>query len=142
MPRHRKESGPRHGKLRRDTSPRRSVVPRGPVFGPAFGLDAGLGLRPAVRRSRLRLARSLLATPWFAAGAGIMIAAVLAVDSPTALTYGPTFPGPRCPVHRCGSAGGHLRGPTPGIALKAPGMERLGERRVGEECRSRWSPDH
>ena len=130
MPRHRKECGPRHGTLRRDIGSRRSAVPRGPAFGPAFGLDAGRGLRPAARRSRLGLARSLLATPWFAAGAGIVIAAVLAVDSPTALTYGPTFPGPRCPVHRCGSATGHLRGPsataTPGIALKAPGMEMKG----------------
>jgi hypothetical protein len=59
-----------------------------------------------------------------------MIATVLAVDSPTALTYGPTYPGPRCAVHGCGSAPGHLPGSsataTPGIALKAPGMEMKG----------------
>lgn len=59
-----------------------------PAFGPAFGRDAGRALVPPPRR-RLHLARALLATPWFAAGAGIVIAAVLAVDSPTALTYGP-----------------------------------------------------
>src|SRR5258708_39672323 len=97
MPRHRKESGPRHGTLRRDTSSRRSVVPRGPVFGPAFGLDAGLGLRPAVRRSRLRLARSLLATPWFAAGAGVMFAAGLAGGPPRPPPYPPPPPPPRGP---------------------------------------------
>ena len=74
--------------------------------------------------------RSLLATPWFAAGAGIVIAAVLAVDSPAALTYGPTFPSEGCPVHGCGSTPGDSPGlpstATPGVALKAPGLEMNG----------------
>lgn len=111
-------------------SSRRSVLPRVPAFGPAFGHSSGRALSPAARRPRLRLARSLLATPWFAAGAGIVIAAVLAVDSPTALTYGPTFPSDRCPAHGCGSAPGHPPGQattaTPRIALKAPGPEMKG----------------
>jgi hypothetical protein len=100
-----------------------------PGFGPAFGRDAGRALPPPSRRPRLRLARSLLATPWFAAGAGIVIAAVLAVDSPTALTYGPTFPIERCPVHGCGGKGqppGQSATATPGIALGVPGMQMKG----------------
>src|SRR5215831_4950356 len=119
MPRHRKDSGPRHGALRREGSSQRSVLiaarlralvsplarsrvlPRMPGFGRAFRSDAGRAIAPPSRRPRLRLARSLLATPWFAAGAGIVIATVLAVDSPTALTYGPTFPVERCPVQGC-----------------------------------------
>jgi len=114
-----------------------------PGFGPAFGRDVGRPLAPAGRRPRPRLARSLLATPWFAAGAGIVIAAVLAVDSPTALTYGPTFPTVRCPVHGCGSTSGHLPGQpataTPGVALKAPGLQMKGGEpgRPGRAARGR-----
>lgn len=130
MPRHRQGCGPRHRALRQDVSSRRSVLPRVPAFGPAFGRSGGRAPSPAARRPRLRLARSLLATPWFAAGAGIVIAAVLAVDSPTALTYGPTFPSDRCPAHGCGSASGRPPGQattaTPGIALKTPGQEMKG----------------
>src|SRR5260370_24345978 len=100
MARHRKECGPKHGARRRERSSRRRVVPRAPAFGPGFGRDAGRALAPTARRPRRRLARSLLATPWFAAGAGIVIAAVLAVDSPAALPYGPTFPRSRRPAPR------------------------------------------
>jgi hypothetical protein len=147
MPRHRKDCRPRHGGLRREGSSRRSVPARlrahvrpparsrGRPRGPAFGRDAGRAspgraLAPPARRPRLHLARSLLATPWFAAGAGIVIAAVLAVDSPTALTYGPTFPTERCPVHGCGGATGQQPGQpataTPGIALRSPGLKMKG----------------
>src|SRR5258707_4008110 len=130
MPRHRKECGPKHGALRRERSSRRSVVPRAPAFGPGFGRDAGRALAPTARRPRRRLARSLLATPWFAAGAGIVIAAVLAVDSPAALTYGPTFPSSRCPARGCASAPGYLPAApataTPGVELKVPGLETKG----------------
>jgi len=103
-----------------------------PGFGPAFGRDADCTsaalrtLAPPSRRPRLRLARSLLATPWFAAGAGIVIAAVMAVDSPTALTYGPTFPVERCPVHGCGGTPGQSATATPGIALGVPGLQMKG----------------
>ncbi|HEX4658088.1 MAG TPA: hypothetical protein VH307_11940 [Streptosporangiaceae bacterium] len=125
-----------------------------PVFGPAFGRDAGLTLVTPPRR-RPRLARSLLATPWFAAGAGIVIAAVLAVNSPAALTYGP--PVEKCPIHGCGSSAGHPPAQpataSPGVALKAPGMEmnrggtapvrRHGHaargRRLGYRIVRRWS---
>jgi hypothetical protein len=114
-----------------------------PVFGPAFGRDAGLALVTPPRR-RPRLARSLLATPWFAAGAGIVIAAVLAVNSPAALTYGP--PVEKCPIHGCGSSAGHPPAQpataSPGVALKAPGMEMNGGgtapvRRHGHAARGR-----
>jgi hypothetical protein len=97
-----------------------------PGFGPAVGRDADRALALPSRRLRLRLARSLLATPWFAAGAGIVIAAVLAVDSPTALTYGPTFPVERCPVHGCGGPPGQPPTTTPGIALGVPGLQMKG----------------
>src|SRR5260370_265871 len=108
MPRHRKECGPNHGALRRERSSRRSVVPRAPAFGPGFGRDAGRALAPTARRPRRRLARSLLATPWFAAGAGIVIAAVLAVDSPAPPPYRPTFPRSPRPARRCASGPGRL----------------------------------
>src|SRR5258708_24697444 len=101
MPRHRKECGPKHGALRRERSSRRSVVPRAPAFGPGFGRDAGRALAPTARRPRRRLARSLLATPWFAAGAGIVIAAVLAGDPAAALTFCPPLPSGRLPPRAC-----------------------------------------
>src|SRR5258708_11414021 len=88
MPRHRKDGGPRHVALRREGASRRGVLPRMPAFGRAFGRDAGWALVPPPRR-RLHLARSLLATPWFAAGAGLLIAAVLAVGSAAPLHLGP-----------------------------------------------------
>jgi hypothetical protein len=98
-----------------------------PGSGPALGHHRR-AFAPHSRRPRLRLARTLLATPWFAAGAGIVIAAVLAVDSPTALTYGPTFPIERCPVHGCGPTGqpGQPATATPGVALGSPGLKMKG----------------
>jgi hypothetical protein len=130
MPRHRKDGGPRYGALRREGGSRRSVLSRVPGFGSALWRGTGASGASAAGRPRPHLARSLLATPWFAAGAGIVIAAVLAVESPTALTYGPTFPIEQCPVHGCGSNSGHPAGQpataTPGIALKAPGLQVKG----------------
>jgi hypothetical protein len=70
-------------------------------------------------RSRLRLARSLLVTPWFAAGAGIVIAAALAVNTPTALTYGPSGPGGLCTAHGCT---GSRRPQPPQVATASPGV--------------------
>jgi Cellulose binding domain len=76
------------------------------------------------------VARSLMMTPWFAAGAGIVIAAAMAVDSQAALTYAPSGPGVRCPVSGCSSpAPGHppdLATAHPGVALKTPGAEHPG----------------
>jgi hypothetical protein len=76
---------------------------------------------PGTCRRRLAVARSLMVTPWFAAGAGIVIAAALAVDSPAALTYVPAGPAVRCPAGNCPGAA-PSRGPdvaaaTPGVPL-------------------------
>jgi hypothetical protein len=70
-------------------------------------------------------------TPWFAAGAGIVIAAAMAVGSPAALTYAPSDPGARCPaMSGCASpAPGHLPDlatARPGVALKPPGAQPAG----------------
>jgi hypothetical protein len=130
MPRHRKDRGPRHGALRREGASLRSVLPRVPGFGsvPRKGIGRSAASPPS--RPRQHLARSLLATPWFAAGAGIVIAAVLAVESPTALTYGPTFPIEQCPIQGCGgnsgSSAGHAATATPGVAQEAPGQRMKG----------------
>jgi hypothetical protein len=58
-------------------------------------------------------------TPWFAAGAGIVIAAALAVNTPTALTYGPTGPGGLCTTHSCT---GPRRPQPPQVATASPGV--------------------
>jgi hypothetical protein len=61
-------------------------------------------------------------TPWLAAGAGIVVAAVLALNVPrTVLTYSQTDPGTNCQEPSCGSVSpGHQRG---GLAAKDPGMK-------------------
>jgi hypothetical protein len=71
-----------------------------------------------------------MVTPWFAAGAGIVIAAALAVDSPAALTYVPADPAVHCPVTGCPGAA-PTRGPdvaaaTPGVPLSAGSAPRAG----------------
>src|SRR5260370_36819313 len=110
MPRHRKDGGPRHVALRREGASRRGVLPRLPAFGPAFGRDAGWALVPPPRR-RLHLARSLLATPWFAAGPGILIAARPAGASPAPLPHRPPLrPRPRPP---CATPPGAPPAPPP-----------------------------
>lgn len=68
--------------------------------------------------------RSLLLTPWFAAGAGIVIAAAVAVGSPAALTYSPSGPAMRCPESGCAGtapAQPDVATATPGVALKVGG---------------------
>ena len=69
-------------------------------------------------------------TPWFAAGAGIVIAAAMAVDSQAALTYAPSDPGVRCPVSDCASPAPSrppdLATARPGVALKTPGAQPAG----------------
>jgi hypothetical protein len=79
---------------------------------------------PGSGRQRVRLARSLLLTPWFAAGAGIVIAAAVAVGSPAALTYSPSSPVLRCSESGCASpAPDHpdVATASPGVALKVGG---------------------
>jgi Cellulose binding domain len=158
MPRHRKERQRGPGALRGDGGSLRSVLtafgsrhaashasrrpPRsaGPGGVPARGgvpADPDLPARggaparePGTCRARLAMARSLMVTPWFAAGAGIVIAAALAVDSPAALTYVPADPGVRCPVSGCTGAGsGHgpdLATATPGVPFSAGSGPRAG----------------
>jgi hypothetical protein len=69
-------------------------------------------------------------TPWFAAGAGIVIAAAVAVGSPAALTYSPTGPGARCSVSRCANPAPDrvpdVATASPGVALRAPGGQPRG----------------
>jgi hypothetical protein len=64
----------------------------------------------------------LVVTPQFAAGAGIVIAAVMAVDVPhAALTYGPNPPVRECGAHTCATAKpapGGLATSKPSIKLK------------------------
>jgi hypothetical protein len=71
-----------------------------------------------------------MVTPWFAAGAGMVIAAAVAVDSPAALTYGPAAPTVRCSAHGCASPapGGQpgLAAGSPGVPLQAPGAQAGG----------------
>ncbi|MGH3399278.1 MAG: hypothetical protein ACRDPO_31785 [Streptosporangiaceae bacterium] len=81
--------------------------------------------------------RGLLITPWFAAGAGFVIAAALALNSPhTVLTYRPnTEP---C-VGNCTSAGpsrGSAALATPGVQIKTASPARTG---AGAHARRRSS---
>ena len=137
MPRHRKECERGYAALRSGSSSRRSVLPRlrpGHVASHAtrrppradghVGPDGHDGARAGGRglcQRCLGLARSLLVTPWFAAGAGIVIAAALAVDSPSALTYAPNGPGVRCAASGCPgtvpSRGPDLATATPGVPI-------------------------
>ncbi|HTW04874.1 MAG TPA: hypothetical protein VMF87_31575 [Streptosporangiaceae bacterium] len=111
---------------------------------------------PGTYRGRLALARSLMVTPWFAAGAGIVIAAALAVDSPAALTYVPADPAVRCPVAGCPGAepshGPDVAAATPGMPLPAGSGPRAGAApgaivggaaatpyQVGYQVARRWS---
>jgi len=127
------------GTLRRGDGSRRSVLPG--VLASARGVrrasrrhpcpDDGPAAARSMYRRRLRVARALMVTPWFAASAGMVIAAALAVQSPAALTYAPS-PGVRCPASGCGgsaagqpnvtavSPGGKLKdGPAPRTATTA-----------------------
>ena len=75
--------------------------------------------------SRPRRMRGLLVTPWFAAGAGFVIAAGLALNSPhTVLTYRPdTTP---CVGHCNGSgqASGSMKQGAPGVQIKTASPAR------------------
>ena len=87
--------------------------------------------------SRPRRMRGLLITPWFAAGAGFVIAAALALNSPhTVLTYRPnTEP---C-VGNCTSTGpsrGSAALATPGVQIKTASPARTGD---GAHARRRSS---
>jgi len=121
-----------HWTLHRGKGSRHSVLPGSVLPG---RLALARGARRAARRSpepdeaqtaargpgreRPRLARSLMVTPWFAASAGIVIAAALAVDSPAALMYVPNAPAVRCLASGCT---GPASGP-PGVTTEVPGVK-------------------
>ncbi|HUA30585.1 MAG TPA: cellulose binding domain-containing protein [Streptosporangiaceae bacterium] len=166
MPRHRKDCRRRRAALRGEGGFLRGGFPafrqrpaaaHASARPPRTARAAGVrGPGSAASRGRLALARSLMVTPWFAAGAGIVIAAALAVDSPAALTYVPTDPAVRCPVTGCpGAEPGHgpdVAAATPGTPLPAgsgpregaaPGALRRGAAavpyQVGYQVARRWS---
>jgi hypothetical protein len=130
MPRPRTECGRGYRALRGGSCFRRSVRPllrAGHVASPApprppriLGLHAVREDRRAAGRWCLGLARSLMVTPWFAAGAGIVIAAALAVDSPSALTYAPSGPDVNC---HAGGCTGAAPGRGPDLATATPGLQ-------------------
>ncbi len=75
-----------------------------------------------------RSVRGMLVTPWFVAGAGILIAATLVLESPrdAVLSYGPPSPGVQCLIPRCAAiAPKHLHDSLavvrPGVRLNAAG---------------------
>jgi Cellulose binding domain len=78
----------------------------GPGAGRRFR-NAARWLVPARAESPpLRPLRAMLMTPWLAAGAGVVVAAVLALHVPHAqLTYRPASPG-GCSLDQCGAAPG------------------------------------
>jgi len=67
-------------------------------------------------------------TPWLAAGVGVVVAAVLALNVPRAvLTYSQTNPGAKCQAPSCNRVSPpHQRG---GLAAKDPGIELKHPRR-------------
>src|SRR5450755_2200713 len=134
MPRHRKECIPKHRALRPNhQSGRRVPVSAAieengqapPAASPTMPLPrpsarsrpSGSRRPPAGGESRTepRRMRGLLVTPWFAAGAGFVIAAALALNSPhTVLTYRPHTS--KCST--CTSPGS-LATAKPGLHVKA-----------------------
>jgi hypothetical protein len=81
------------------------------------------GIRRAAPSGRLR---GLLVTPWFAAGAGLVIAAALSLNSPrTFLTYRPN----NAPNHsKCASCQSQESVPTsrPGVQIRSVNPARIG----------------
>jgi hypothetical protein len=99
-------------------------VPPGPVSPDSSQLSHRRDRAPAAGRAqagrgshgRPRRMRGLLVTPWFAAGAGVVIAATLALNSPhTVLTYKPN-------TSRCASCvpPRSLATARPGVILRTP----------------------
>jgi hypothetical protein len=85
-------------------------------------------------RQRFRLVRSLLLTPWFAAGAGIVIAAAVAVGSPAALTYSQAGPTEHCSRGSCTGPAPQrpsVATASPGVALRVSGGHRRGAASAG-----------
>jgi hypothetical protein len=72
-------------------------------------------------------------TPWFAAGAGIVIAAAVAVGSPAALTYSQAGPSVPCSASCTGTAPQRpdVATASPGVALKVSGGHGRGAASAG-----------
>jgi hypothetical protein len=100
--------------------------PTGPVGAGAAGLRTP-DERPASMRGVARGAvRSLLVTPWFAAGAGFVLAAGLWIYSPHTVLRFPSANAPYgvpCTTQQCdaGSGGGQLATSTPGERISHNG---------------------
>ena len=159
MPRHRQAQGCVRWTLRREEGSWRGVLSgivlsgilapargarRAPRRAPGPGDGRAAALGPG--RPRLRLARSLMVTPWFAASAGIVIAVALAVDSPAALMYVPSGPAVRCPASGCPGSPSSPPGVTtdePGMHLKTgtaprPGAQGHAAYRLGYQVVRSW----
>jgi len=83
-----------------------------------------------VRLLSARSVRGMLMTPWFVAGAGILIAATLVLESPrdAVLSYGPPSPGVQCLTPGCAAIApkrqhDSLAVVRPGVRLNAAGAK-------------------
>jgi len=133
---------PKHRAQRRDNRPgRRAPVSAAPSSAD-LAAEAASGTPPpdrppAGRRgarprgSGGRSLRSLLVTPWFAAGVGVLVAATVALEAPkhAVLSYGPVDPGVLCKNLGCASAAplrspGSLASAKPGVQLPPPAQTR------------------
>jgi len=86
-------------------------------------------VRPGHALPPARSVRGMLLTPWLSAGAGIVVAAGLALNVPHAvLTYSPTYPGTKCRQPTCGTAAARHR--PGGLAVTGPGIKLQHPRHV------------
>ncbi len=91
---------------------------------------------------RARSFRGILMTPWLSAGAGIVVAAGLALNVPHAvLTYSPTYPAAKCQRPACTSAVPRQRAGR-GLAATSPGVRprRTGRARAHRQAGSGVGP--
>ena len=117
MPRRRSECIPRHRAQRRKAPSGRGVRVTAAAHGPAAAggtraRGAGRGSRARAGTFASRWVRATFITPWFAAGAGVVVAAILALEAPhQVLSFGPPAY-QHCSAQRCESrsAGDRLAG--------------------------------
>lgn len=98
------------------------ITQLGRLTQPGRLAQAGRPVRPFRAAPPARPMHGMLMTPWLAAGVGVVVAAVLALNVPRAvLTYSQTNPGARCQAPSC-----NLVPPVQqhgGLAAKDPGVE-------------------
>jgi hypothetical protein len=130
MPRHRRESRPRHRAQRRAPRSGADVAPAAPAARrPAAAADqaARAGQTGVTWFSRARWTRGVFVTPWFVVGAGLVIAAFVALRSPHPVL---TFAQPD--QHNCSHKGcspgrpGSLASGKPGVRIRLPEPRRSG----------------